>query len=306
VVPVLSSSFMDRDVHVEGYDAGAGADRGSAVNEVGPGYFRTLGIPVLAGRGFTAADALGSPPVAVVNQAFARKFRLGTDPVGRYMSFGGSDSLNVKIVGIVADAKYNSVKDPVPPLVFTPWRQNASVGSLAFYLRSDAPAAQLFHAIPALLLRLAPAVPLEDLKTMPQQVRENEFVDRMTSMLAGIFAALATVLAAIGLYGVMAYAVQQRTREIGIRMALGADPWKVRAMVVRQLSVMIGIGAVAGAGLALAVGRLLQAQLFGLEGDDPVVFALSLAALALVAFVATYVPVRRASRVDPVEALRYE
>jgi predicted permease len=306
VVPVLSSSFMDRDVNVEGYDAGPGADRGTALNEVGPGYFRTLGIPVLAGRAFTAADALGSAPVAVVNQAFARKFHLGADPVHRYLSFGGSDSLDVEIVGLVADAKYNSVKDPVPPLAFTPWGQNASVGSLAFYVRSAAPAAQLFHTIPALLLRLAPNVPLEELKTMPQQVRENEFLDRMTSLLSAVFASLATLLAAVGLYGVMAYTVQQRTREIGIRMALGADAWSVRALVGRQMATVIGIGGAVGVAVALTAGRLLQSLLYGLKGDDLVVFALSVAILAAVALVATWVPVRRATRVDPVGALRSE
>ena len=141
---------------------------------------------------------------------------------------------------------------------------------------------------------------------MPQQIRDNVFLDRLLSILSAVFAGLATLLAAVGLYGVLAYTVQQRTREIGVRMALGADARKVQGLVVRQVGMMSALGGVVGIGLALGLGKVLQSLLFGLEGNDPVVFVLSLAVLGGVAVGASYVPVRRASLVDPVEALRYE
>jgi len=305
-VPLLASSNWGTDVYVEGFQTGPDIDNNSRYNEVGPGYFATLGIPLLAGREFTASDVLGTPRVAIVNQAFARKFHLGTDAVHKFMSTRSNDSLNVEIVGLVMNAKYSEVKDTVPPLFFIPWRQDARMGSLSFYVRTAISAAPQMQAITALLKRLAPSVPVEDLKTMPQQIRDNIALDRMISILSAVFAALATVLAAVGLYGILAYTVQQRTREIGVRMALGADAARVRALVVRQVGVMSGIGGVIGVAGALSLGKVLQSLLYQLRGYDPAVFALSLGVLAAVAAAASYVPVLRACQVDPVEALRSE
>jgi len=305
-VPLLFLNTTETGVHVAGRAEGPGVDNGTNTDAVGADYFRTLGIPVLAGREFTRSDALGAPRVAVVNQAFARKFGLGADPLHTYVSLSSSDSLNIEIVGLVKDAKHSSVTAPVPPLIFVPWYQDPNVGTLTFYVRTAVPPAQQLAAIPGLLRRVAPGVPVENLRTLPEEVRDGEFLNRLTGILSALFATLATLLAAVGLYGVTAYAVQQRTREIGIRMALGADPWGVRALVGRQTGLVIGVGGAVGVGLALAAGRLLQSLLYGLAGDDPAVFALALATLAAVALVATWAPVRRASRVDPVEALRAE
>ncbi len=158
--------------------------------------------------------------------------------------------------------------------------------------------------IPQLLKQLAPTVPLDGIKTMPEQIKENVFLDRLISILSAVFASLATLLAAVGLYGVLAYTVQQRTREIGVRMALGADAARVRNLMFRQVSVMTGLGAVLGIAAALGLGQLLRSLLFGLGGHDPAVFAASVGMLALVSFAATWIPVFRASRVNPVEALR--
>jgi len=306
LVPLIAGSNWGNDVYVEGFPPGPDVDNNSRFNEVGPDYFRTLGIPLLAGREFTAADVRGGPRVAVVNQAFAKKFHLERDAVGKFMSTRSQDSLNIAIVGLVKNAKYSSVKDSVPPVFYLPWRQDTRLRSLYFYAKTALPPAQLVQAIPPFLKRLAPSVPVEDLKTMPQQIRDNVFLDRLISILSTVFAALATVLAAVGLYGVLAYTVQQRTREIGVRMALGADAWRVRGLVVRQLGVMSVIGGLLGVGASLALGKVLQSLLYGMGGRDPVVFALSLVTLAAVALGASYVPVVRASRVDPVEALRYE
>jgi len=295
-------------VNVEGFENGPDVDSGARFNKVGPGYFRTLGVTLLAGREFTVADTEGAPKVAIVNQAFADKFGLnGRDAVGKWMSTGGSDEeLDTQIVGLVQNAKYSEVKGDVPPLFFTPYRQDFELGFLNFYARTAVPPEQVMPAIQDLIHRLDPNLPVEELKTFDQQVRENVFLDRMITTLSAAFAVLATLLAAIGLYGVLAYTVAQRTREIGVRMALGARSDNVRNMVLRQMGQMLAIGGVIGVLGGLAAGRAARSLLFGLEGFDPVVVATGTAVLAAVALLAAYVPAQRASQVDPMQALRYE
>jgi len=240
-----------------------------------------------------------------VNQAFAKKFNLGESAVGKFISTSGPDSLNIQIVGVIPDVKYNDVKQAVEAMFYTPWRQETHVGQMSFYVRSAEPAA-LLRALPAVLKHIDPGLPMNGLKTMPEQIRENVSVDRLISVLSASFAVLATVLAAVGLYGVLAYSVAQRTREIGVRMALGAGSGRVRALVLRQVSGMMLVGGGIGLVGALGLGRAARSLLYGLEGHDPVVFALAATLLTLVAFGAGYVPARRASLVDPVRALRYE
>jgi predicted permease len=305
LVPLLAGDNWGSDVQVQGFPKGPDVDNNSRFNEVGPGYFATLGVAVLAGREFTAADHLGSSKVAVVNEAFTRKFNLGKDAVGKFMSDGG-DSLDTQIVGVVRDAKYSDVKDSVPPLFYYPWRQDSRVGSMYFYVRTSLPPSQVLATIPPLIKNLSPVVPVEELKTMPQQIKENVFLDRMISILSAAFAVLATLLAAVGLYGVLAYTVAQRTREIGVRMALGADGGQVRQMVMRQVAVMMAMGLGIGLAAAFALGRAASSLLYGLQGHDPLIFLLGVLVLAVVGFAAGYLPARRASQVDPMQALRYE
>jgi ABC-type antimicrobial peptide transport system permease subunit len=175
-----------------------------------------------------------------------------------------------------------------------------------FYVRTSLSSDDLLRAIPPLIARLDPNLPYEELKTMPQQVRENVFVDRMIGQLSSSFAVLATLLAAIGLYGVLAYTVAQRTREIGVRMALGAHGGSVRGMILKQVGVLTLIGGVIGVAAALGLAKAARSLLFGLEGHDPVVLSIATVLLASVALGAGYLPARRASRVDPMKALRYE
>jgi predicted permease len=290
---------------VQGFQNGPDVDNNSRFNQIGAAYFATLGVPLVAGREFTVADHLGGPRVAIVNQAFVKKFNLTGGALGKFMSVAGPDSLNIQIVGVIPDIKYSDVKDSVPPVFYLPWRQETRASGMTFYVRSSRPAA-LLSEIRGAMKRIDPVLPVEELKTMPQQVRENVFLDRMISILSASFAVLATLLAAIGLYGVLAYTVAQRTREIGVRMALGADGPRVRAMVLRQVSVMMAVGGVIGVAGALGLGRAARSLLYELKGYDPVVFTLAVLALAIVALGAGYVPARRASEVDPVKALRYE
>ena len=304
-VPLLTGSNWGEGVSVAGFKKDPDTDDGSRTNVVGANFFHVLGVPLLAGRDFTASDNAGGLKVAIVNETFARKFNLGTSAVGKHMSVG-NDSLNIEIIGLAKDSKYSQVKGKIPPVFVLPYRQAGRPGSTNFYVRSALPSAQVLPAIRAVMKKLDPNLPIEQLKTMPQQVRENVFLDRMISTLSASFAALATLLAAVGLYGVLAYSVAQRTREIGVRMALGADGGRVRGMVLAQVGMMTIIGGAIGVVGALGLGRAAQSLLFELEGHDPAVIAFAILSLAMVAFGAGFIPALRASRIDPMQALRYE
>ncbi len=305
MVPLLSGSNWGSGVAVQGFTSGPDTDTHSFFNQIGPGYFATLGIPLMAGREFTRADTTSAPKVVIVNEAFAKKFNLGRDAVGRRMSTGGSN-LDLEIVGIVQNAKYSQVRQELPPIFFVPYRQSESRGTMHFYARTSLEPERLLGMTPSVLSRLDSNLPVEDLKTMPQQVRENVFMDRMVSTLSAAFALLATLLAAVGLYGVLAYTVGQRTREIGLRMALGADAARMRAMILKQVGWMTLIGGAIGVVAAYYLGKGAESLLFQIKGFDPVVVSVAVAVLSVVAFGAGYIPAYRASRVHPMQALRYE
>jgi predicted permease len=306
MVTLLSGSSWGNDVEVDGWKSGPDIDSNSRFNGVGAGYFKTLGVPVLSGREFTASDRLGSPKVAIVNEAFVKKFKLGRDVVGKHMAESGAKINDIDIVGLVKNAKYNNVKDEVPPVYFLPWRQDSTTGNLNFYVRTAAEPRQIMRTIPAVMRQIDPDLPVEDLKTLPAQVQQNVYLDRVISTLSASFAALATLLAAIGLYGVLAYTVAQRTREIGVRMALGADAGRVRTMVLRQVGRMTLIGGLVGIAGSLALEKTARSLLYGLEGHDPLVVIGAALVLTLVALGAGYLPARRASKIHPMQALRYE
>jgi predicted permease len=308
LVPVLSGSSWGNNVSVEGFEWSPGVNTNSRYTAVGPGYFGTMQVPLLAGREFTDSDVLGAPKVAIINEAFARKF--GLDPrgaVGKFMATGsGKAELDMEIVGIVQDAKYSDVKDPAPALFSVPYRQLDNLGGLYIYARTASDPAEVLGAIPDLVAEVDGNVLVSKIASLDDTIRDSIVLDRLISTLSAAFAALATILAAVGLYGVLTYSVTQRTREIGIRMALGAGRTRVRSMVLGQVSRMVLIGGVVGLASAYFLGRFAEALLFGLDGSDPLVLGTVAVIMGGVAMLAAYLPARRASVVDPMTALRYD
>lgn len=305
-VGLIGGSNSNSSLRVQGFEAGPDTNTTASYSAIGPAFFGTLGIPLVGGREFTRADAEGKAKVAIVNEAFARKFNLGDHAVGTHMSTDrdSGQPLDIEIVGLVKDAKYSEVKDAIPPQFFTPYMQAERAGSINVYARTSGDAAALLSAMQAAVRALDPNLPVENPKTMAQQVRENVFLDRFISTMSATFAALATLLAAVGLYGVLAYTVAQRTREFGLRMALGADPAAVRRLVLGQLARMTAVGAVVGLLAALGIGTAAQSLLYGLQGWDPVVLIASVVLLSAVAMGAGVLPAARAARVAPMVALR--
>jgi len=283
----------------------------TSINKIGPAYFRTLGIPLLAGREFTPSDGPGSPKVVIANEAFANRFHLGRGIIGKRITapwgpHGQEEALEV--VGLAQNARHVDPRSENVPQLFLPYRQQDQTPplQLSFYARTFLPPEQLFPGIHKLVAGIDPTLPVENLGTMREQISQRLTIERVISLLTGLFAGLATLLAAIGLYGVLAYTVTQRTREFGLRMALGASRARVRAMVLEQVGGMILIGGAVGLMLAVGIGRLAQAILYELKGYDPLVLVGATVILALVATAAGLLPAYRASRVDPAHALRFE
>lgn len=308
VVPLLTDSNWGTSLAVEGFDAGPDTNTNAQFNIVGPGFVNALGIPLLRGREFTAADDADRPMVAIVNQAFARKFEMGEDVVGKRMAMGGSgDQLNIEIVGLIADAKYSQVKDEIPPQFLIPWRQHGyGIGSMGFYVRTDGGVDPLLSAFERVVAEIDPNLPVSQVATLPVVVGENVFTDRLIGTLASAFAALATLLAAVGLYGVLSFALAQRTRELGLRLALGAAPARLRALVYADVAWTGAVGCVLGLIAAVVLGQLAQSLLFGVSGFEWLPTLAAVGVLGVVLTLAGWLPARRAARTDPMVALRYE
>ena len=293
-------------VKVDGYQAKEEEDMNPNVDGVGPRYFATMGVPLVAGREFTAKDAAGAPRVAIINQTMAKYYFGDTNPIGRRFGFGRDKSTDIEIVGIVKDLRTLELDKQPKRFLYIPYSQDDGVTQLTFVVRVAGDAGAAASAVREAVQRLDPSLPIFDIKPMAAQVAESLYVERMVAALSVTFGALATMLAAIGLYGVMSYAVARRTREIGIRMALGAERGGVMWLVLKEVAVL----ALAGVGIGLAgafyLTRQVQSQLFGLSPHDPATLVGAVMVLLTVALLAGFIPARRATTIDPLVALRAE
>lgn len=306
-VPILSSSSLGTWVNMQGFDCLPDMDCRSEFNYVAPDLLKTLGAALIQGREFNDSDREGGQKVAIVNEAFARKFSSGSSPVGKFMAQdGNTSSHNIEIVGLMRDTRYVNMKDEAPPLFLRPLSQAPSVNYLSYYVRSTRDPRLLYPSITSLIKRMEPGLPVMNLRTLSEQAMSTAFLERALGLFTMAFAVLATIIAATGLYGVLAYSVAQRSREIGVRMALGADAAMIRNMVLKQTGRITAIGVAIGLAIAWGVGRVAQSLLYEMSGSDPLVFAGAAMVLAAVAVIAGYVPATRAAGVDPINALRAE
>jgi putative ABC transport system permease protein len=274
-------------------------------SSIGLRYFETLKIPLLRGRDFTTQDREGSPGVVIVNETFAARYFNGEDPVGRRISLGGDKGPWLEIVGLVRDGKYITVGEARAPFVYQPVAQRHESG-MSLLVRTKGDPAATLPAVRGEVQKLERNLPLTQARTMNELLAMSLFGARAGAILLACFGLLALLLATVGLYGVMSYSVSRRTREIGIRMALGAQGGTVLRLVLREGMTLVGFGVALGLVAALALTRLLASFLYGVSPTDPVSFIVIALLLSAVALVASLLPARRAAKVDPMIALRYE
>jgi predicted permease len=314
---LLDGSQRTTDITVEGYRPAPDEDMEQNWNTVSPGYFHAMGIPVLSGREFEARDVAsaregpaGGPlfRTVVVNERFAKRYFPGQDPIGRHIGFGvnpGSPT-PLEIVGVVRDSKYTDVRDETQRQLFFAYLEESNPRSFTVYVRTSRPPEAAFATIRQVVRELAPSLPVAATRTLARQVDRSLGRERLVAAMSTVFGGLATLLAVVGLYGVMAYTVARRTREIGVRMALGARQADVRWMVIRETLAVTAAGIAIALPAAWWMGRLVASQLYGVRATDPPTVAAAVALLGGVSLLAALVPSRRAARVDPMAVLRYE
>jgi predicted permease len=306
-VPLLAHYVDNEGISLPGETAQSEAEHTSNREIVRENYFATMEIPLLRGRGFNQHDDASAPKVAIISETLARKFFPDDDPLGKRVGFDAKTAGQIEIVGIARDIKYTSQREEDAPLIYMPWLQaTKEIGEMYFSLRATGEPAALAAAVRQAVREVDNNLPIMDIKMQAAQASETLTEERLFANLLGFFGVLALLLAAVGLYGVMAYSVAQRTNEIGIRMALGARTGNVLRLVIWQGMKLVLIGLAAGVLAAFALKRIIASQLYGVEATDPLTFALVGGLLILIALLACWVPARRATKVDPMVALRYE
>ena len=304
-VPILSGDEWDNSMSVEGHKPADGEDMQAFMNALSPGYFKTMKIPILEGRDFQRSDFKENSRVAIVNRKFAEHFFKGGSAVGKRIGngVGPKAKLTTEIIGVVADSLYEGPREGVRRQVFIP---HFGSGSAALYVRTTIPSSAAYSLIRNEVKQQDAAMPVYEMKTLEKQLDETLLTDRLIALLSAGFGMLATVLASVGLYGVMAFVVARRRKELGIRLALGAQPGIVIWMVMREVLLLLSIGLAVGIPAALLLGRYVSSQLYGIEASDPLIAVSTTLLLALVSAAAGLIPAHRASRIDPILALRTE
>ncbi len=306
---LLSGTESGDSVDVEGFTPQPKGDHSSRYDQVGPGYFSTIGIPLLLGREIETRDTANSARVCVINEAFAKTYFAGRNPIGkRVTDIFGDTRIDMQVVGVAKDARDHSLRGKIPPRFYTAADHGIEgiPPSLYFELRTAGAPEQLLHAVRKAVAGINEDLPVTQARTLEELLELRNAQARLIARLCAVFGAIALLLAATGLYGVLSYGVARRTNEIGIRMALGAGRGSVIGMILRETSVMIAFGMAAGIAAAAASTRLVAAQLYGLTAMDPLTVAGAVALLAMIALLAAYIPASRAARVNPVVALRHE
>jgi predicted permease len=304
VVPLLHGDEWDSSTQVEGHQAKDGEDMQAFMNATSPGYFQTMGIPILDGRDFDARDVRRDSKVAIVNERFAKHFFGEKSAVGRHLGQGGpSAKLDLEIIGVVADSLYEGPREGVRRQVFIP---NYGNNSTVFYVRTATSSESAYVSLRNAVKKLDSSMPIYELKTLEKQLDETLLTERLIALLSAGFGLLATVLAVIGLYGVMAFIVARRTKELGVRLALGAQRRSVLWLVMKEVLILVVIGLIIGVPSALGLGRFVSTQLYGIRGTDPQTAVMMVLLLFSVAAGAGLIPAQRASRIDPATALRFE
>jgi predicted permease len=308
IVPVLSGGEWDSTMSVEGHKNQDNEDNQAFMNGLSSDYWKTMGVPLVEGRDFNDHDAGKKITVAIVNRKFATHFFGDKSPLGRHVGFGDGpkSKLNMEIVGVTEDSLYEGPREGVHRQVFVPFAQSDFPAGVAFYVRTSMDSKSMFSALRRKVQELDGGMPVYEMKTLEGQLDETLSTERLIAVLSAAFGLLATVLAALGLYGVMAFMVARRTKEIGLRMALGAPQAQVVWMVMRETLLLVAAGLAIGIPAALLASKYVSTQLFGVKGTDVASAAVALVILAVVAAGAGYLPARRASTIDPIQALRYE
>ena len=308
IIPVVEGWEWDNSVTIEGYTPKQGEDPDPHMQFCSPKFFETLKIPILVGRDFTIKDVWGAPKAAIVNEKFAKRYFGERNPLGRHIGFGSDPGtkMDMEIVGVVGDTKYENMREEVPYELYVPYAQQDWADSMTVYVKTSAPPVGLFDSLRRAAREVDSSVPMYEMRTLDQQVQNSLMRERLLATLSAVFGGLATLLAAIGLYGVMAFTVARRTREIGIRMALGANGGSVVWLVMREVLLLASAGLALGLAAAFALTRLVEAQLFGVKPTDVPTMLLAALGITSVVAVAGYLPARRATGIDPMVALRFE
>lgn len=305
--PVLAGIAWGDGTLVEGRIAKDGENTHAQINFVSPDFFQTMGVPLLEGRDFDGRDAGPANLVCIVNRTFAEQYFSGQSAIGRHVGFGIlHPKVDIRIVGVIENVTLTGPREGSRRQVFLAERQQQRLNAETFYVRTNLDSTQMFGAINAVVKRLDPSTAAYEMQTLDSQLDQTLLTERLVAMLSAGFGALATLLASIGLYGVMAFVVARRTKEIGVRLALGAKQGSVVWLVMKEVLLLLGIGLAVGIPAALTLGRFISTQLYGVKENDPWVAGLALILLSLIAAMAGWIPARRASRVDPLSALRYE